>query len=83
MKTQEHTTQTNPPIIALSKWREQSGISTPTCWRMRRKGWLVTTNICGRLYLTSAAVADFTRRAEAGEFAKEHKAPKRTKGGAQ
>lgn len=49
---------------------------------MRRKGWLVTTNICGRLYLTAEAIAEFTRRAEAGEFAKIHVAPKRTKGGA-
>lgn len=48
---------------------------------MRRKGWLVTTNICGRLYLTAEAIAEFTRRAEAGEFSKIHVTPTRAKGG--
>ena len=81
MKPQD-ITQTSPPIIALTKWREQAGISNPTCWRMRRKGWLVTTNICGRLYLTAEAITAFKLRAESGEFSKTHVVPKRTKGGA-
>ncbi len=42
-----------------------------TAWRFRRRGWLTTVNICGRVYVTEEACRDFVRRAEAGEFAKE------------
>jgi hypothetical protein len=64
-------------IVSLSKFCEEAGITATTAWRWRRKGWLATVNICGRQYLTSAAVMDFLRRAEAGEFVSEHKIPKR------
>jgi hypothetical protein len=51
--------------------------SGPTLWRWRKKGWLKTVNICGRQYVSADALADFNRRAAAGEFAQEHKTPKR------
>ena len=54
-------------------------ISPITIWRWRRKGFLDTVNICGRQYVTPAALLKFRARAEAGEFAQEHKAPGRTK----
>lgn len=73
--------KTNPPdvgtIVSLNSWLGQAGIAPVTAWRWRRKGWLRTVNISGRVYLTDNAVQEFKRRAEAGEFAKEHKAPKR------
>jgi len=40
---------------------------------------LETVNIAGRQYITDSAIAEFKRRAQAGEFAKEHKAPVRRK----
>jgi len=46
-----------------------------TAWRWRKKTWLHTINIAGRVYVTAESIAEFTRRAEAGEFAKEHKVP--------
>jgi hypothetical protein len=39
---------------------------------------LRTVNIAGRVYLTQAAISDFTRRAESGEFSKVHPTPRRT-----
>lgn len=50
-----------------------------TGWRWRKSGMISTVNICGRQYVTAEAVAEFKRRAEAGEFAKVHKAPARMK----
>lgn len=36
---------------------------------------MVTVNICGRQYVTDRGLAEFMRRAEAGEFAKKPKVP--------
>lgn len=61
---------TSPPtLIALNRWCRMAGIAPVTAWRYRRRGWLKTLNICGRIYVTSTALAEFLRRAEAGEFA--------------
>lgn len=67
-------------LIALNKWRKDVGVSSVTAWRWRRDGWLKTVNLAGRPYVAAEAVAEFKFRAEAGEFAKKHQAPKRTKG---
>ena len=76
MQTQV-STGNSAGLISLSKWAEQVGITAITAWRYRKRGWLQTVNICGRVYLTPEAIAAFTRRAESGEFAQEHKAPGR------
>ncbi len=64
-------------IISLQKWMEQVGVTQITAWRWRKRGWLKTVNIAGRQYLTQEAIDEFHRRAVAGEFAQEHKVPKR------
>ena len=56
---------------------EEVGVTACTVWRWRKKGWLKTVNIAGRQYLTQEAIDEFNRRAVAGEFAQEHKFPKR------
>ena len=66
-----------PLLIALSKWAEETGVDSCTAWRWRKKGWLKTTNICGRVYITGEALTEFKERAEAGEFAQDHKVPSR------
>lgn len=58
------------PPLALDKYLAESGISPVTAWRYRRKGWLKTINISGRHYVTREAIAEFNRRAQAGEFSK-------------
>jgi predicted site-specific integrase-resolvase len=62
-------------IISLNLWREQVGVTPCTLWRWRKKGWLKTVNICGRLYLTQEAITEFYERAQQGEFSQIHKAP--------
>jgi hypothetical protein len=64
-----------PAIIALNHWLASVGVTAVTAWRWRKLGWLKTTNIAGRVYLTQAAIDEFTRRAEAGEFAQAHVTP--------
>ncbi len=64
-------------VVSLSKWLAEVGVTPITAWRWRRKGWLKTVNIAGRQYLTASAIAEFHRRAVAGEFAQEHKVPAR------
>ena len=64
-------------IMALNKWLHETGVSKITAWRWRKRGWLKTVNVSGRVYVTAEGIAEFMRRAEAGEFAAEHKAPTR------
>jgi hypothetical protein len=63
------------PITSLQNFCRGADISPITAWRLRRKGWLETININGRQYVTAEAVAEFKRRAAAGEFSKVHKTP--------
>jgi hypothetical protein len=74
MKTQEISSE-GSGIIALNTWLEQVGITAITCWRWRKKGWIQTLNISGRVYISREEICRFTKRAEAGEFHSEHRAP--------
>jgi len=65
-------------LVALDRWRQELGKTGATVWRWRKKGWLEVVNIAGRVYLSRQAIAEFERRAAAGEFAKEHITPKRS-----
>ena len=64
-------------LTSLNKWLNQMGVTSTTGWRWRKKGILRMINIYGRLYLSEDAIADFLRRATAGEFAVESKPGKR------
>ena len=46
------------------------GISDVTLWRWARRGWIKLVNICGENYVDLKSLAEFDRRAAAGEFAK-------------
>lgn len=46
------------------------GVSDVTIWRRRKAGLLKSVNIAGKAYITSESLAEFYRRAAAGEFAK-------------
>jgi hypothetical protein len=84
VKAQDISNQDNGSrLVALNSWLAPLGVGPVTAWRWRRKGWLPTVNICGRVYVTREAVAEFERRAAAGEFAKEHRTPKRKKAAGQ
>ncbi len=77
------TVETVEIAIALDRFIETVGITDTTAWRWRKKGWLETENIAGRVYIQPKAIREFNRRMEAGEFAQEHKAPKTEKGQTQ
>lgn len=64
-------------FIALTRWCESAGLSPITAWRFRKRGWLKTINIAGRLYLTDEASQEFSARAQAGEFSRKPKVPTR------
>jgi len=65
-------------LVAYDEWLNQLSITGATGWRWRKRGWITTINICGRVYISRSAIAEFERRAAAGEFAKEHITPKRS-----
>ncbi len=46
------------------------GISDTTLWRMGKRGWVKIVNIYGKCYVDMESLAEFDRRAAAGEFAK-------------
>jgi hypothetical protein len=46
------------------------GVSDVTLWRWQRRGWIKAVNICGRVYVCLDSLAEFDRRAAAGEFAR-------------
>ena len=66
------------------------GISDVTLWRWCRRGWISVVNICGKNYVDLQSLADFDRRAAAGEFSKApagaagaSSAARRAKGGSE
>jgi hypothetical protein len=67
-----------PDLIAYDAWLASLPISAATGWRWRKRGWIPTVNIAGRVYISRSAIAEFERRAAAGEFAQEHITPKRS-----
>ncbi|MST00845.1 MAG: hypothetical protein EXS29_06000 [Pedosphaera sp.] len=72
MKTQKVSSNDTTPtsnLIAFNDWLEGVGVTAITGWRWRKKGWIQTVNIYGRIYVKREAIASFECRAEAGEFA--------------
>ncbi|MHC1767933.1 MAG: hypothetical protein AB9869_27280 [Verrucomicrobiia bacterium] len=47
------------------------GVSDVTVWRWAQRGWIKIVTVCNRPYVTLASLAEFDRRAAAGEFAKQ------------
>lgn len=68
MNDTKHTQQGG--LRAWGRWLQDVGIDPVTGWRWRQRGWISTINLAGRVYVTADAVAEFERRAIAGEFAK-------------
>ncbi len=71
------------PPLSLDLFMRQSGLSPATCWRYRKKKWLVTSVISGRHYVTREEIARFNARAAAGEFAGTIPNPSAARKGAQ
>jgi len=63
-------TFTTPGLRAAKAVARDEGVSAVTIWRRVRLGLLTAVNIAGRPYITNESLAEFYRRAAAGEFAK-------------
>src|SRR6185437_6288902 len=69
-----------PELIALRRFRAGLGAVPSTACRWIQRGWLgQPLNIAGRLYLTREQIAEFKRRAAAGEFAASIRPPRPTR----
>jgi hypothetical protein len=65
------------PIILFDVFLDSLGVTRATGWRWRRRGWVTTLNISGRVYISRQEINRFEERAAAGEFSKVHKTPRR------
>jgi hypothetical protein len=61
---------TTAGLRAAKAVARDEGVSDVTIWRRVKLGWLTAVNIVGRPYITTESLAEFYRRAAAGEFAK-------------
>ena len=60
----------NNTLTPVSHFARSVGVTSVTIWRWRKHGLLGNPiNIAGRKYFTAAQIAEFTSRAERGEFA--------------
>jgi predicted site-specific integrase-resolvase len=64
--TKLHGSSRNGSIIHFGAWRDGLGISATTGWRWRKRGWIDTITIAGRVYISQDATAAFERRAAGG-----------------
>jgi hypothetical protein len=74
--TSNATTETSN-LLPFEKWLEDIGKTAATGWRWRKRGWIQTHNICGRVYVTRDEIKRFEARVMAGEFSQPHKTPNR------
>ena len=74
MSTNNIATPTSS-LVSFEKWLGEISKTSATGWRWRKRKWIETVNICGRLYVSRDAIAEFERRAAAGDFAQVHKTP--------
>lgn len=73
----ETTEQAASPLVCFNNFLESLGVAQATGWRFRKRGWVKTVNLAGRLYIDRSEIQRFHQRAAAGEFSKTHKTPKR------
>jgi hypothetical protein len=62
-------------LMSLRRWCRDAGVSEVSAWRWRKRGWIRSINIAGRQYIALEEIDRFTKRAAAGEFAKDHAVP--------
>ena len=62
-------------LIPFDEWLASLGRSKASGWRYRKQNLIPTVNLVGRIFVSRVAIAEFERRALAGEFAKTHRTP--------
>ncbi len=76
MSTKSEATPTSG-LVSFETWLREIDKTPATGWRWRQRGWIETVNIAGRLFVSREAIAEFEKRAAAGELSKVHKTPSR------
>lgn len=72
MKNAIGSNETRTGLIPFDAWLGELGKTRATGWRWRKiYPWLAVVNVLGRLYITRESVAEFERRAKAGELSRE------------
>jgi len=69
--------QTVSNLLAFDRWLKDIDKTPATGWRWRKRGWINTVNICGRVYVGRDEIKRFEERAANGEFSKVHATPAR------
>jgi hypothetical protein len=64
----------------FAKWFREKQLAPVTGYRWRKKGWLRTVNIAGKIYISDDAIAEFETRAQNGEFSRLVNFPEKIKG---
>jgi hypothetical protein len=71
MVTSFDTTTQSGDLISLDAFRRSIGRYKTSLWRYRRRGWLPTVNILGRLYVKRSDISKFETAAASGLLAVE------------
>lgn len=71
-----HNSHAVSDLVAYDRWLTEIGISHTSGWRFRKRGAIKAVLLYGRLYVSRGAIAEFERRAAAGEFARTGKSQK-------
>jgi hypothetical protein len=59
-------------LVAFDVWIKSLNKTRATGWRWRKRfPWLKIVNIFGKNYISRTVIAEFERRAAAGEFARD------------
>ncbi len=74
---EQATLSTTPPaqLVSFDGWLNDLGRTRVTGYRWRKLGLVKTENIFGRHYISREEIAQFERRAMAGEFAQTRATP--------
>jgi len=67
--------QSVSPLVCFNTFLESLGVTQATGWRFRKRGWVRTVNLAGRLYVARSEIERFHQRAASGEFSQIHKTP--------
>src|ERR1700732_563632 len=70
------TTRPVGDLTSFDGWLASLDRSKVWGWRLRKEELIPTVNLMGRVFVSRTAIAEFERRALAGEFAKTHCPPR-------
>lgn len=69
MNTREAEPTILSDLVPFDDWLASLGRSKVSGWRYRKRHMINTVSLMGRLFVSRRAIAEFERRAKAGEFA--------------